>query len=60
MKEDRFEIRSLGKAIQPSPLPLSSVQGDQLFNFVRDTDRVIFNTSLSEVAGNLQDGQTRP
>ncbi len=56
MKSDRFEIRNLGKAIQPSPLPLSSVSGDQLFNFVRDMDRVVFNTSLSAYEEHLQDG----
>jgi 6-phosphofructokinase 1 len=57
MKINGFEIPSLGKASHQSPLPLSSVEGDQLFNFVRESDRVVFNTSLQAYEQSLQSGE---
>ena len=44
----RFEIKTLGSPTYRSPLPLSSAQGDNLFNFVEDSDRILFDTSVSE------------
>jgi 6-phosphofructokinase 1 len=56
MEKDRFEIRTLGPATLPSPLPLSNSEGDQLFNFVTDADRVVFNTAIRDFSRCLQTG----
>jgi 6-phosphofructokinase 1 len=56
MEKDRFEIRNLGPANLPSPLPLSNSAGDQLFNFVTDADRVVFNTAIRDFSRCLQTG----
>lgn len=56
MEKDRFQIRTLGPATLPSPLPLSNKEGDQLFNFVTDADRVVFNTAIRDFSRCLQTG----
>ena len=45
--KDTFDIPSLGAAGFPSPLQLSKISGDDLFNFVRESDRVLVDVSLS-------------
>lgn len=45
MKKD-FAIPTLGKASIPSPLGLSTVRGDNIFNFIPDTERVLYDISL--------------
>lgn len=55
MKKDRFKIHTLGSATRTSPLPLSSTQGDQLFNFVTDAQRILFNPSLEAYSRGLDD-----
>jgi 6-phosphofructokinase 1 len=57
MKKDRFTIPTLGPAAHMSPLPLSSEKGDQLFNFVTDSQRVIFKTVLEYPSGLPKDGE---
>ena len=56
MKKDRFTIPTLGPPAHLSPLPLSSEKGDQLFNFVTDSQRVIFNTVLKSPSHASQEG----
>ncbi len=56
MTSDRFKIYSLGKATRLSPLPLSSEAGDQLFNFVTDQQRVLFNPALAPNEQALREG----
>lgn len=41
-----FQIENLGTAKYKSPLQLSTVRGDNIFNFVDDQDRFLFNNSL--------------
>ncbi|MEO0570220.1 MAG: ATP-dependent 6-phosphofructokinase [Bacteroidota bacterium] len=41
-----FQIENLGKATFKSPLQLSTVRGDNIFNFVDDNDRLIYDLSL--------------
>lgn len=60
MNKDRFSIRQLGKAVHRSPLPLSSEVGDQLFNFVTDEDRIVFDTSLKSFDRCLEEGEAPP
>lgn len=44
---NRFHIESLGASKYSSPLQLSTVKGDNIFNFVSDADRLIFDPSIS-------------
>ena len=41
-----FEVSTLGKCTVQSPLKLSKVHGDGVFNYVRDGERILYNTSL--------------
>lgn len=49
MNNDEFLVDCLGKCTIKSPLKLSTVKGDGIFDFVRDEDRVIYNNSLVAV-----------
>jgi 6-phosphofructokinase 1 len=52
----RFDIPTLGKAEVLSPLELSKVQGDNIFNFVNDQDRLVLDLSLEEYRRSLKEG----
>jgi len=41
-----FQIENLGEATIKSPLQLSTVRGDNVFNFVDDDDRLVFDLSM--------------
>ena len=41
-----FQIENLGEAKYKSPLQLSTVRGDNIFNFVDDSDQVVYDLSL--------------
>lgn len=41
-----FEVPTLGKCTVPSPLHLSKLSGDGIFNYVQDGERVLYKTSL--------------
>ena len=41
-----FQIESLGEAKFKSPLQLSTVRGDNIFNFVDDNDQLVYDLSL--------------
>ena len=56
MNKDRFEIRNLGQASLPSPLPLSNKDGDKLFNFISDDERVVFKTAIKDFARCVETG----
>ena len=45
MKKD-FAIPTLGKASVRSPLGLSTVRGDNIFNFISDEERILYDLSL--------------
>lgn len=42
-----FDIQSLGSAKVPSPLHLDKVAGEQMFNYVKDSQRILLDTSLA-------------
>lgn len=56
--KDPFEVRRLGKLTRPSPLHLSSEDGDKLFNFVEEDEKILFDTSLGEFDRCLSKGDT--
>ncbi|MEM6523982.1 MAG: ATP-dependent 6-phosphofructokinase [Bacteroidota bacterium] len=41
-----FDIQSLGRADIPSPLNLDKLAGQQVFNYVKDDQRILLDTSL--------------
>ena len=53
----QFQIENLGPAKFKSPLQLSKVKGDKIFNFVRDTDRFVFDLSMAGYHQCLQTGE---
>ncbi len=58
-QNDPFRIHTLGKATRTSPLPLSSKEGDRLFNFVGEEDRILFDASFASFDRCLAD-RTKP
>ena len=59
-EESRFFIPTLGAAEILSPLELSKVQGDNIFNFVSDEDRMVYDLSIQEYQRCLRDGEEPP
>ena len=46
--EEKFDINILGKASYDSPLRLSKRHGDDIFNFVKEDDKILYDISLKE------------
>lgn len=46
--EKNFHVPSLGKPLIPSPLSLSVVKGDKIYNYVQETEKLLYDTSLAE------------
>lgn len=57
MKQEDFQIRSLGACRIKSPLRLSNVKGDHVFNFVKDDDRTLFSLSWKEMQKNQNENK---
>lgn len=53
----KFEIQNLGKASIKSPLQLSTVRGDNIFNFIKEDHKVVYNLSLEAYKSCLDKGQ---
>ena len=54
MDAKNFNISSLGTPSIPSPLHLSKVKGDKIYNFIKDEERLLYDISLSEFNRCLQ------
>ena len=52
----QFQIQQLGTPEFRSPLQLSTVKGDRIFNFVEDTEKFIFDTSQEHFAHCIETG----
>lgn len=52
-----FHIEDLGKPKFKSPLQLSTVRGDNIFNFVSESDKLVFDISLDRYNKCLSDGE---
>lgn len=46
MKHEDFEVKVLGKAAIKSPLKLSTRKGDDVYEYIKDTDRILYNATL--------------
>ncbi|MCR9226482.1 MAG: ATP-dependent 6-phosphofructokinase [Flavobacteriaceae bacterium] len=53
-----FNIENLGAPTYRSPLQLSTVKGDRIFNFVSESDRSVFDLSLEYYNQCLNDGES--
>lgn len=53
---NRFDIESLGASEYKSPLQLSTVKGDRIFNFVSESDRLVFDLSMDHYNQCLDNG----
>ena len=56
-EKNRFEIDCLGKPQFESPLQLSTVKGDHIFNFVSESDKLVFDLSLEQYSYFLSKGE---
>ena len=54
--KNRFSIESLGASEYRSPLQLSTVKGDRIFNFVSESDKLVFDLSMDQYNKCLNDG----
>ncbi|MDF0707573.1 ATP-dependent 6-phosphofructokinase [Flagellimonas okinawensis] len=52
----KFDIESLGATKFKSPLKLSEVKGDKIFDFIGESDKLVFDLSMSEYEQCLKDG----
>ncbi|BFP40206.1 ATP-dependent 6-phosphofructokinase [Flavobacteriaceae bacterium GF1] len=52
-----FQIENLGEAAIESPLQLSTVRGDNIFNYVDDNDRLVYDLSMETYNSCLANGQ---
>ncbi|RYC50588.1 ATP-dependent 6-phosphofructokinase [Flagellimonas olearia] len=53
----KFQIESLGMPHYKSPLKLSTVKGDNIFDFVSDADRLVFDQSMEYYNHCLKTGE---
>lgn len=54
MAVDIFSIKSLGIANRPSPLNLGNLRGDNRFDFVQESERLLLDPSLSQFQRSLE------
>ncbi|WP_422350136.1 ATP-dependent 6-phosphofructokinase [Flagellimonas sp.] len=54
---NRFQIEHLGVPNYKSPLQLSTVRGDHIFNFVSESDRLVFDISMDQYTHCLSTGE---
>ncbi|WP_321368868.1 ATP-dependent 6-phosphofructokinase [uncultured Draconibacterium sp.] len=52
-----FNVDQLGKCSVKSPLNLSTVEGDGIFDFIRDDERILCYNSLSKIKDQLEKGE---
>lgn len=52
-----FSVSTIGKCTVKSPLRLSKIKGDGIFDFIDDNDRVVLDNSLSHIKEILEKGE---
>ena len=57
MKLSDFEVPVLGRCTVDSPLNLSTIDGDGVYNFIEDDDRILKRISISHFNGLKESGQ---
>ncbi len=56
LNHEDLAIQTLGEPRFDSPLKLSTVDGDFLTNYVKECERIVYNSSLSELKNEMVDG----
>jgi 6-phosphofructokinase 1 len=54
---EEFYVERLGKCTVKSPLNLSTVEGDGIFDFIRDDERILYHNTVSKVKEQLAKGE---
>ena len=54
LKVEQLKVDSLGEAKISSPLKLSTVYGDSIANYVRDSESIVFYRSKNEILDRLK------
>ena len=54
LKEEDLKVDRLGEAKISSPLKLSTIYGDSIANYVRDTDSIVFYRNKKEILDRLE------
>jgi len=57
-KPEDFNIPVLGECAIPSPLHLSKVEGDGVYDYIEKGDRILYDVSLRNAQQSCQGGQT--
>jgi len=57
LKNEDFNVTQLGKCTVPSPLKLSNIKGDGIFDYIEDGDRVLMNNSITQLKKIFDEGQ---
>ncbi len=52
-----FEIQSLGECKFESPLKLSTVDGDNLTNYVKEDERILYSCYLKDIQEDIKEGR---
>lgn len=52
-----FTVKTLGECRIKTPLHLSKVKGDGIYDFVEDGERVLYSSSLREVMNSVKNGE---
>lgn len=55
-KNTNFTIPNLGKSTKTSPIHLSKIKGDNIFNFIEDSERVLADVQLKNLNASLEKG----
>ena len=58
-KNSDFIVKNLGKRRVKSPIKLSKIEGDGVFNYVTDDERILYNASLNNIE-NLNKKNKKP
>ncbi|MGC1205688.1 MAG: ATP-dependent 6-phosphofructokinase [Flavobacteriaceae bacterium] len=57
MKENNnFRITNLGEPTKTSPIHLSKIKGDSIFNFIEDRERVLADVQLKNLNASIENG----
>ncbi len=47
MKHEDFIVKVLGKGTVKSPIKISSKHGESIYDFIKDSDRIVYNATLN-------------
>ncbi len=54
---DEFVVKSLGKGRVQSPIRLSDIDGDGIYNYLEDDERILYSANLKHIRKTLKEGK---